>query len=493
MIPILPSSKDQRPIMNFPGFKGNSGLSHDAQITRTIRSFYLLAKSVVSKISDIEKKKKKLILVVDDEPLTFQLIEEMLQEANLNFEIQTATSSERGLEIAIATKPDLIITDWLLPEVDGVELIRKLKAEHTTNEIPVILVTGMIATNEELDTILQAGALDYLKKPLDYGELSARVKAALALGDSLKEIKHQKESLRIKDQFVNFLIEAAPNPIFYQDKEGRFLGCNKHFEQLFRRTKNEIIGKLASDFLSKGVYEKLELHFASLRESGFIQKFEIELPLAEGNKHLLFLFSGFGNSTIDGVIGSITDVTEIIQSSRDTLTQLEITHKNEKDQITSSVERLTTELDFKHREVAMHLELLIHSRNVKEKLVEGVNKLQPFLNNEGKSKLFSLLEQLQWELSEEVDLNIEKKFDETNSGFYALLEQGCPEITKNEKRLCAFLKMNHGASDIAKITDKSLNSINVALARLRTKLQLPNTKDLRAYLNEFDLAARDMV
>jgi len=134
-----------------------------------------------------------------------------------------------------------------------------------------------------------------------------------------------------------------------------------------------------------------------------------------------------------------------------------------------------------------------NSRNVKEKLVAGINKLHPYLTLEGKSKLFALLKQLKWEVNEEIDLGIEKRFDETNAVFYSVLEKKCPEITKNEKRLCAHLKMNHRPSDIAKITNKSLNSINVALSRLRAKLQLPKTKDLQAYLNEFDHVWRETV
>ncbi len=159
-------------------------------------------------------------------------------------------------------------------------------------------------------------------------------------------------------------------------------------------------------------------------------------------------------------------------------------HKIEEEKFMNEVEKLQTELDFRHRELAMHLELLIHSRNVKEILVEEVRKLLPYLTPEGNSKLYAFQKYLQWELHEEDGLNIEKKFDEVHAGLYAILEKSCPEITKNEKRLCAYLKMSHGASDIAKITNKSLNSINVGFARLRIKLKLPNTKDLRTYLNE---------
>jgi len=489
MLPTLQPPKNDFSSSGFFPLTHSGYFNHEAHFTRTIQSFYSLAKSVVSKASEITNKQRRLILIVDDEPVTFHWIDELLRESDFDFEIKKAITGQQALEIANLITPDLIITGWILPEKDGLELVRKLKASPATRAIPIIMVTGTIATNEELHDVLKATVFDNPGKHLDHGELNGREGTAFAVGDSLNEIRQQRESLHLKSQFVNFLIEAAPNAIFYLDKLGRFLECNKNFERLFRRTKEEIIGKLAHEFLSTEIAEIMEMHRVSPLECDCLQEFEVELTQEGVNKHLLISFVGFGNLAIEGVIGSITDVTEIIRSNRDSLTQLEITHRKEKEKITSSVEKLQSELDFKHREVAMHLELLIHSRSVKEKLIEGVNKLQPFLTLEGKSKLFTLLKQLKWELNEEVDLNIEKRFDETNAGLYSLLERRCPEITKNEKRLCAFLKMNHCASDIAKITDKSLNSINVALARLRTKLRLPNTKDLRVYLNEFGYSA----
>jgi len=81
----------------------------------------------------------------------------------------------------------------------------------------------------------------------------------------------------------------------------------------------------------------------------------------------------------------------------------------------------------------MHLELLIHSRNVKEKLVAGINKLHAYLTLEGKSKLFALLKQLKWEVNEEIDLGIEKRFDETNAVFYSVLEKKCPKLRRTKR------------------------------------------------------------
>jgi DNA-binding CsgD family transcriptional regulator/DNA-binding response OmpR family regulator len=143
---------------------------------------------------------------------------------------------------------------------------------------------------------------------------------------------------------------------------------------------------------------------------------------------------------------------------------------------------LQAEIDQKQRELFLHLELLMHAGGVKDKMLESINRLVPYLNMEGRSKLNTLVKQLRWELNDEANINFVRAFDDLNAKFYANLEQTCEFITKGEKRLCAFVVKGHSSSEIARITRKSQNSINVAFSRLRAKLGLSNSKDLRSFL-----------
>jgi DNA-binding response OmpR family regulator/DNA-binding CsgD family transcriptional regulator len=143
---------------------------------------------------------------------------------------------------------------------------------------------------------------------------------------------------------------------------------------------------------------------------------------------------------------------------------------------------LQAEIDQKQRELFLHLELLMHAGGVKDKMLESINKLVPYLNMEGRSKLNTLVKQLRWELNDEANINFVRAFDDLNAKFYANLEQTCSLITRGEKRLCAFVVKGHSSSEIARITRKSQNSINVAFSRLRAKLGLSNSKDLRSFL-----------
>ncbi|MFL2799013.1 MAG: phosphate regulon transcriptional regulator PhoB [Paracoccaceae bacterium] len=116
------------------------------------------------------------ILVVEDEPNQVELI-----EFNLNsegYEVIVAQDGEEALDLAEEENPDLILLDWMLPKVSGIEVCRQLRRSKMTREIPIVMLT---ARSEESDKIrgLDIGADDYITKPYSIKELLARVRAAM--------------------------------------------------------------------------------------------------------------------------------------------------------------------------------------------------------------------------------------------------------------------------------------------------------------------------
>ena len=113
------------------------------------------------------------ILVIDDEPSIVNLVSAYLKPEG--YEVYTAADGITGLKAAQAFKPDLIILDLMLPGIDGIEVLSRLRRE---SEVYVILLT---AKTEETDKIvgLSIGADDYVTKPFSPRELTARIKAAL--------------------------------------------------------------------------------------------------------------------------------------------------------------------------------------------------------------------------------------------------------------------------------------------------------------------------
>jgi two-component system alkaline phosphatase synthesis response regulator PhoP len=119
---------------------------------------------------------KPLVLCIDDEQNILELLSFNLGASG--YDTVTATSGAAGLEQAVSKSPALILLDLMLPDMDGTEVCRQLKAGPTTASIPIIMLT---AKDSEVDKILglELGADDYITKPFSVRELIARVKALL--------------------------------------------------------------------------------------------------------------------------------------------------------------------------------------------------------------------------------------------------------------------------------------------------------------------------
>jgi two-component system phosphate regulon response regulator PhoB len=115
-------------------------------------------------------------LIIEDETAIATLLEYNLGKEG--FETSIATDGEEGLLKIEESKPDIVILDWMLPKVSGIEVCRRLRSSTETRNIPIIMLT---ARSEESDRIrgLETGADDYLTKPFSTAELVARVRAVL--------------------------------------------------------------------------------------------------------------------------------------------------------------------------------------------------------------------------------------------------------------------------------------------------------------------------
>ena len=150
---------------------------------------------------------KSRILVVDDVVQNLQVVGTMLR--NEGHDVMPAGSGAQALDRVRARLPDLILLDLMMPEMDGLEVCRRLKADPATRGIPVVFLT---ASNEMEHLVkgFEAGAVDYLTKPFNGAELLARVRTHL-------ELKHAREQLRQmneeKNEFMGIAAHDLRNPL----------------------------------------------------------------------------------------------------------------------------------------------------------------------------------------------------------------------------------------------------------------------------------------
>ena len=116
------------------------------------------------------------VLLVEDEPAQREMLAYNLEAEG--FDVITADNGEDGLILVDENDPDLIVLDWMMPQLSGIEVCRRLKSNSKTRQIPVIMLS---ARAEEVDRVrgLETGADDYVVKPYSVIELMARVKAHL--------------------------------------------------------------------------------------------------------------------------------------------------------------------------------------------------------------------------------------------------------------------------------------------------------------------------
>jgi len=132
---------------------------------------------------------KKEILVVDDDPNNLKFLQEVLKDI---YKVYAAPSAERALRFLEKHIPNLILLDIEMPEMDGYELIKRLKADHRWLEIPVIFLTAAEGREKE-QRAFELGAVDYALKPISVSVIKARIGLHIELQSYKKDLEHMVE------------------------------------------------------------------------------------------------------------------------------------------------------------------------------------------------------------------------------------------------------------------------------------------------------------
>lgn len=152
-------------------------------------------------------RQKHTILIADDEPSSIETIFETLKNS---YNIVVAANGKMCVEIALAVKPALIITDWDMPVMTGIDAVREIKRHDSLRNTLIIMATGKMTRIENLQTALSAGAVDFVRKPFDLPEIEARVGSMIMLYEKhLKNIELEKQNSEQKLQLVSLELEQS--------------------------------------------------------------------------------------------------------------------------------------------------------------------------------------------------------------------------------------------------------------------------------------------
>jgi len=282
---------------------------------------------------------KYKILVVDDEPANIEII--IQNFLYTKFQMLAAMNGEMAVMLAETSRPDLIILDWHMPGMSGLDVIKELKSKENTKDIVIIMATAIHTSSENLKQALEEGAFDFLRKPFDKIELEARVKSALNFVESQNKIRKQQENL-------------------------------------------------------------------------FKQK-EMQLK-------------------------------ETIESKKREL-------------ITSALQ-------------------IIRLNEMNQNLIENLVKLLPQVKNVTNKAIRDLINEYKVQIIDNNWNEFETRFKQVHIQFYDNLRKQFPNLTQNEIKICAFLRLNMNVNEISAITYQSAESVRKAKFRLRKKLYVENENDM---------------
>lgn len=164
----------------------------------------------------MEEMERKIpsVLVVDDDPADAMIIRGWLEGIGLS--VSTVLSAEEAAKTLTGKLADLIILDWMMPNMTGLEFLKKLGANPQWRAVPVIMVTAK-QSSHSLDQSLSEGARDYIRKPVDGLELTARVKAALKEKDIQDQLSRANQELlklcQVKDDYLSSFTHDVRAPL----------------------------------------------------------------------------------------------------------------------------------------------------------------------------------------------------------------------------------------------------------------------------------------
>jgi len=251
---------------------------------------------------------KYKIAIIDDNMEDIFAIKRTLLKADNEHEYVffEFTNPEEALKEFTENTMDCIVLDYNFPEMNGLEFIQEFRSKQNL-DTPIIFLTGQ-GTEKIAVQSFKNGAFDYILKSEITGEL---LRKSIIKGIEKREFERTEKT---HNEFIKTMVDIIPAPLFYKNRKGIYIGCNRAFEDFIGKSKEKIIGKTEFEVTEKNNAERTEDMDNQLFDNPGNQTFEHEYYNSNNEKkYIVFNKVTYNNSLgeVDGIIGIVNDITEI--------------------------------------------------------------------------------------------------------------------------------------------------------------------------------------
>jgi CheY-like chemotaxis protein len=183
-----------------------------------------------------------VVAVVDDQPVSRTLITRLLKDVDASIEVEPFADPATALAWLSDARPALIVTDYRMPQMDGIEFVKALRALESTKWTPIMLVT-VLDDHEVRKRALQAGATDFLNKPIDHDECKARCRNYIDLSGNQAFLLEQ---LLIRDAYIRNLRQSCGQAVDPTAEEMLGVAQNGRYVLMEYRELYEVTSRLAA-------------------------------------------------------------------------------------------------------------------------------------------------------------------------------------------------------------------------------------------------------
>ncbi|MCF8053226.1 MAG: response regulator [Desulfobacterales bacterium] len=293
------------------------------------------------------------VLVVDDLEEARHLLKKILEKNG--FSVTTAANGKEALEAVRRSPPDLIVSDILMPEMDGYQFCQKVRQQEGLDHIPFVFYTATYTDQRDKELAMQMGADGFIVKPEPIASLVAKIRRIAEKGkkgridrssggsssedemftlyDERLVKKLEKKMLQLEQEnqlrrqsevelkdtmtFFQTLIDTLPSPVFYKDAEGRYLGGNRAWsEQIVGLPLADVVGKTVFELpwnFQPELAEKIHEVDLSLMQTGGTEDHETRMQFSDGRRRDFMVkkavyYDAEGRKA--GIVGLMFDLTE---------------------------------------------------------------------------------------------------------------------------------------------------------------------------------------